>query len=70
MLDSDWSSFWIETNPNISWDIMKGIFIECLNECAPFIELNNVKATEKWVDADLLNLIRERDILKEKLDTS
>lgn len=42
----DWSNFWNERDVNIAWDMMRQIFVQSLNECAPIVEVNNVGTTE------------------------
>lgn len=65
--ETDWTGFYSEQNPEIAWQKLLGIYHYCLDAIAPMRNITNVRDASDWTNSELLELIRSRDRLKEKI---
>lgn len=62
----DWKDFFSCTDVSIAWNIMYNNYVYTLNKLVPFVEMK-VRHREDWTNASLMNLIRDRDQMKDSL---
>lgn len=63
----NWNSFYIEKDPNFSWEILYQFYRASLDVVAPMINICKAREFSCWVTTDVIKLIRRRDKLKENL---
>lgn len=66
--NQDYSEFYENTDPNIGWNQLYQIYLRCLDIIVPLIEVYNVNEASPWINAELLDLVRDRDVKKLKCD--
>lgn len=66
---TNWNYYYNTRSPSTCWDFLYFTYLKTLDEIAPFTYILNVKDTEDWVSPELLSLIRQRDKLKEEVDS-
>lgn len=64
----NWEAFYQQTKPCDCWEILYNSYLKILDCIAPMVHITNVKEADCWVTPELLNLIRQRDNLKNELD--
>ena len=61
LLECDFSVIYDLAGVNEAWDTFKSKFLGILNKCAPLKEVRIKQQSEPWVNADLLEMIEQRD---------
>lgn len=65
----NWYSFYQINEPSLCWDMLYKSYLNTLDRIAPLEVISNVKQADDWVTPELLSLIRQRDKLKEEMNT-
>ena len=61
LLECDFSLIYDLAGVNETWDTFKSKFLGILNKCVPLKEVRIKQQSEPWVNADLLETIKQRD---------
>ena len=62
LMTADWSDFYNSLCVNSAWKSFKNIFMNVLDTVAPIKEVRLKKTTEPWMSAEILDLIKSRNI--------
>ena len=61
IIEADWSEFDDTGDPEKLWEIMREIFEKPLDKFGPITKLMIPEKKPKWINADILKLMRDRD---------
>ena len=61
IIEADWSEFDDTGDPEKLWEIMREIFEKPLDKFCPITKLMIPEKKPKWINADILKLMRDRD---------
>ena len=64
----DWENVEQLSDPNEMWDVLKTLFMDCLDKHAPLRHKRIGKKQSPWISSDLLSKMRQRDFLKKKAE--
>ena len=59
----DWSCCILSDCVETHWNAFRDVFLKIINQFAPIKEIRLKQRTELWMDHEILELIKERDIL-------
>lgn len=62
--NANWTQFYQATNPVQAWDCLYNVYLNTLNELAPYVSKKNVPFKDEWVNDSCLEQLKERDRLR------